>query len=192
MSSPKNIEPELREHSDLLIAIAHDSIESGLNKGRPAEIKLDTLPDLLRRTTATFVTLLKAAQLRGCIGTLEAREPLALDIAANAFNAAFRDPRFPALTKAEFPDIDIEISILTPPQPLAVTSEADLLQKIRPGIDGLIIESGSHRGTFLPSVWKQLPTAEEFLKHLKMKAGLAPNYWSDNIRMHRYTAIKIP
>ena len=136
---------------------------------------------------ATFVTLNKFGELRGCIGHLEAIQPLIADVAENAFNAAFRDPRFQPVTASEFGDLEVHISVLSPPEPMVFTSEADLLRQIRPGIDGLILEDGAYRGTFLPSVWEQLPDPAQFLAHLKMKAGLPPNYWSDTLKVSRYT-----
>lgn len=137
---------------------------------------------------ATFVTLEIGGQLRGCIGMLEAHRPLANDVAENAFSAAFRDPRFPPLSDVEFDDLEISISVLSPPEEMSFSSEKDLLDQIRPGIDGLILEEGFRKGTFLPSVWEQLSEKEAFLEHLKQKAGLPPGYWSDTLRVFRYTA----
>jgi AmmeMemoRadiSam system protein A len=131
-------------------------------------------------------------KLRGCIGTIEARKPLVEDVASNARGAAFRDTRFSALTWTEYERLDIHISVLSQPEPLQFSSEEELLAQLRPRVDGLIIEEGYHRGTFLPSVWEQLPTPHEFLQNLKHKAGLAPDYWSSRIRVRRYTTESIP
>ena len=109
------------------------------------------------------------------------------DVAENAFAAAFRDPRFPPLRPDEYPRLEYHISILNPPEPMTVTSEADLLQQLRPGVDGLVLIEGARRATFLPSVWEQLPDPRQFLAHLKMKAGLPADYWSDSLRFERYT-----
>jgi AmmeMemoRadiSam system protein A len=117
---------------------------------------------------------------------LEAIRPLAHDIAENAYSAAFKDPRFPPLASHEFDDLEIHLSILTPASPILFSSEQNLLSQLQPGIDGLILEEGHRRGTFLPSVWESLPEPEQFLRHLKQKAGLLPNYWSPDIRMYRY------
>lgn len=136
---------------------------------------------------ATFVTLEIGGALRGCIGVLEAIRPLVVDVARNAFAAAFEDPRFPRLTRAELPRLDIHISVLTPPEPMHFDSEADLLRQIRPGIDGLILEDRGRRGTFLPSVWEQLPKPDEFFEHLRHKAGLPGGYWSETLIVSRYT-----
>jgi len=100
--------------------------------------------------------------------------------------AAFRDPRFPPLAADEFDELDIHLSILTPAEPVSFTSEQELITQLQPGIDGLILEEGHRRGTFLPSVWEQLPEPQQFLRHLKQKAGLSPDYWSENIRISRY------
>jgi len=174
-------------HRRVLLETARRSIAHGLETGRPLKVDPRDYDPELQRLRATFVTLNKEGELRGCIGHLEAVQPLIADVAENAFNAAFRDPRFPPLSAAEFDRIEIHISVLSPPEPMSFTSEADLLRQIRPGIDGLILEEGPYRGTFLPSVWEQLPEPERFLTHLKMKAGLPPNHWSDHLKVYRYT-----
>jgi len=171
-----------------LLHLAKDSIQQGLQTGRPLKINLDDYPAELTVPRATFVTLQINHQLRGCIGMLEAVRPLAEDIAENAFSAAFKDPRFPPLTAAELDNLDIHLSILTPAEPVSFSSEQDLLSQLQPGIDGLILEEGRRRGTFLPSVWESLPEPGQFLRHLKQKAGLPPEYWSKNIRIYRYQA----
>jgi len=146
------------------------------------------VPDELLEERATFVTLTLNGQLRGCIGMLEACRPLAEDVAENAVSAAFRDPRFPPLSRDEFEDLKISISVLSPPEEMTFSSEEDLKEKIRPGIDGLILQEGFQKGTFLPSVWEELPETELFFEHLKLKAGLPAGYWSDTLRVFRYTA----
>jgi AmmeMemoRadiSam system protein A len=140
----------------------------------------------LTERRATFVTLQKHQQLRGCIGMLEAVRPLVEDIVENAFAAAFKDRRFLPLEVDEWDELDIHLSLLTPAEPIIFHSEQDLLNQLQPRIDGLILEAGYHRGTFLPSVWEQLPEPAAFLRHLKQKAGLASDYWSDNIKVYRY------
>lgn len=169
-----------------LLALARGSIEHGLAQGRPLSVTLSDHPTGLRVNRATFVTLRMGENLRGCIGHLEAVQPLVLDIAENAFAAAFRDPRFRPLTRPELARIAIEISVLTPPQPLPVGSEEELLRALEPRRDGLILEDGAARGTFLPAVWNDLPDPRDFLRHLKRKAGLSPDHWSDDIRIKRY------
>lgn len=177
-----------KEHRQRLLDLAKSSIQHGLQTGQPVKVNLADFPAELTANFATFVTLQKYHQLRGCIGMLEAIRPLAEDVAENAFLAAFKDPRFPSLTDSEFGDLEIHISILTPAEPVSFASEQDLISQLQPGIDGLILEEGHRRGTFLPSVWEQLPEPELFLRHLKQKAGLAPGYWSENIRIYRYRA----
>ena len=174
-----------------LLELAGESIKQGLC-GEAIAVRADDYPEPLRASRATFVTLHVEEKLRGCIGTLEARRPLVEDVASNAYGAAFRDTRFSALTWPEYERLDIHISILSLPEPVPFSSEADLLAQLRPQVDGLIIEEGFYRGTFLPSVWEQLPEPREFLRHLKHKAGLPPDYWSSRIRVQRYTTESIP
>ncbi len=169
-----------------LLQVARDSISHGLRKGQPLNVEPSDYPESLREWRATFVTLHRAGSLRGCIGHLEAVAPLIQDVAGNAFAAAFRDPRFPALQVSEFDELQTEISILSPPQPIAFSSEQDLISQLRPGSDGLILEDKGARGTFLPSVWETVPNPHDFLRHLKQKAGLPPDYWSDTLTIARY------
>ncbi len=170
-----------------LLKLAHDSIEHGLQTGQPLSVNPENYPAALAAKRASFVTLQRNGQLRGCIGMLEAIRPLVQDVAENAFAAAFRDPRFPALTRLELLGLDVHISILSAAEIMHFQSEADLLKQLKPGIDGLILQDGYHRGTFLPSVWEQLPEAEQFLRHLKQKAGLPADYWSNTLKTSRYT-----
>ncbi|OGT35777.1 MAG: hypothetical protein A2W28_01720 [Gammaproteobacteria bacterium RBG_16_51_14] len=156
----------------LLFKTARQSIQSGLETGKPYKPVLAEYPPVLQQTRAIFVTLKMNESLRGCIGTTEAVLPLISTVAENAYSAAFKDPRFTPLINDEFEKIRISISILTPIEPIAFRSDAELLQKLRPGTDGLIIECGSHRATFLPTVWESLPRADDFLRHLKIKAHI--------------------
>jgi hypothetical protein len=143
-------------------------------------------PDWLEAPGAVFVTLTEAGQLRGCIGSLEAHRPLGEDLEHNARAAAFGDPRFPPLKHAELPRVRVEVSVLTPATPMACSDEADALRQLRPGVDGVILEHGWHRATFLPQVWEQLPEPRVFLAHLKQKAGLAADFWANDVRLSRY------
>ena len=136
---------------------------------------------------AAFVTLTKHGALRGCIGSLSAHRPLRDDVVANAVNAAVHDPRFPPLTHAELAETHIEVSVLSAPQPLPFANHADAVARLRPRVDGVILEYESHRGTFLPQVWDQLPHASDFLSHLVRKAGLPAGWWDDSARLSRYT-----
>jgi len=170
----------------LLLELARASIVHGLSKGCPLPVVLDSLPPALRAERAAFVTLHAQGQLRGCIGHLEAVAPLAIDVADNAYAAAFRDPRFPPLTQTELDRVHVEVSVLTPAEPIVFNSEDDLIAALVPGLDGIILADGPRRGTFLPSVWEQLPNRRDFLRHLKQKAGLSPEHWSDRMRAWRY------
>ena len=144
----------------------------------------------LREPGATFVTLTQAEALRGCIGTLQAHRPLVDDVKANAIAAAFRDPRFPPLTAPEFERTSVEISLLSALERLPFENEQDAIAKLRPGVDGVVFEYGYHRSTYLPQVWEDLPDANEFLAHLKYKAGLPPDFWSPEVKLSRYTVSK--
>lgn len=170
-----------------LLALARQSIAHGLQTGRPLPVDLNDYPAELSQARATFVTLQRRGQLRGCIGMLEAVRPLAEDVAENAFAAAFRDRRFPPLAADELADLDVHISVLSPAEAMNFDSEQALIAQLRPGIDGVILQERGRRGTFLPSVWDELPDPTEFLRHLKQKAGLPAAYWSDTIQASRYT-----
>ena len=176
-----------KEQRKQLHDIAYDSLKSGLTKDKALAVDLSQLDTALNTRRATFVTLQINGQLRGCIGMLEPIRPLAEDVAHNAFAAAFSDPRFSPLQPNELEQLTIHISILGTPEKMSFDSEEDLLSQIRPGIDGLIMEEGHHRGTFLPSVWETVQDKKEFLKHLKMKSSLPGDYWSNSIVIHRYT-----
>lgn len=178
-------------HKQQLLQLAGDSIKKGLC-GEILRVRATDFPEPLSVMRATFVTLHVDKKLRGCVGTLEARQSLVEDVVSNACGAAFRDTRFPALTWSEFELLAVHISILSPPEPINFSSEKDLLAMLRPFRDGLILEEGYRRGTFLPSVWEQLPDPREFLRQLKHKAGLPPDYWSSRIRLQRYTTESIP
>lgn len=170
----------------LLVQVAWDSIRHGLINGRPAPIHLESFPASLRAPGAAFVTLHAQGALRGCIGHLEATGPLVEDVAANAFAAAFRDPRFPPLVEQELTALDLEVSVLSAPESIGFKDEDDLLAQLRPGTDGLILEDRGARATFLPAVWDILPTPSEFLAELKHKAGLPRDHFSDTLRIRRY------
>jgi AmmeMemoRadiSam system protein B/AmmeMemoRadiSam system protein A len=144
----------------------------------------------LNQPGATFVTLTQNGQLRGCIGSLQAHRPLDQDVRANAVAAAFSDPRFPPLTLAELPRTRVEVSLLTAPQPMTFSDEADALRQLRPNIDGIIFSTGQRRSTFLPQVWEQIPDPRSFMAHLKQKAGLPADYWSSEVQLQRYEVRK--
>jgi AmmeMemoRadiSam system protein A len=178
--------PERRE----LLRLARKSIDAsvaiGVSASPPPFPVLSLQPDLTVHRSS-FVTLRRGAELRGCCGTLEAPRPLAEDVWRNAWAAAFSDHRFPPLTASEWPQLSLHLSLLTPPERLDVTSESQLLAMLRPSVDGLILESDTGRATFLPAVWEQLPDPTLFVRQLKMKAGWPAGYWSDRVRVLRYT-----
>jgi AmmeMemoRadiSam system protein A len=178
---------------DALIAAARRAIAAALD-GRSwrSVVHAADYGPALRQPRATFVTLHRRGGLRGCVGALAARQPLVEDAAEHACAAAFHDPRFPPLSRAEFDGLDVHVSILSPPEPLSCTSQDDLLRQVRPGIDGLIIEDGRHRATLLPSVWGTLTAPEAFVTALKRKAGLAAGHWSPTLRVSRYTVESVP
>lgn len=169
----------------LLIGIAREAIASE----RDFEPKTWS-EDWLRETGASFVTLKLDDELRGCIGTIDPRRALGDDVAANARAAAYRDPRFPPVSPAERERLEVEVSVLSPRVPMNVASEADALARLRPGIDGVYLEYGHARSTFLPQVWESLPDPVEFLAELKRKAGLPARFWHPDIRLSRYTVEK--
>ena len=166
--------------------IAYKAIEHGLTTGENKKIKLSDYDEVLQQKRATFVTLNQQGQLRGCIGILQAMRPLVEDVAHNAYAAAFNDQRFKPVTQDELESLEFHISILDTPSVIQFSSEAELVEQLTPGIDGIILEDGNARATFLPSVWDNISDKKQFLKHLKIKAGLAANYWSDTIKIQRY------
>ena len=178
-------------HGKLLLQLARDSIAHGLKTGTAIAVDPGNYPQDLREPRAVFVTLDKGGELRGCIGTLEARQALVKEVADSAFAAAFRDTRFPPLGADELDALHIHISVLTPQQQLDVRSEQELLDLLLPGVDGLTLEEGYFRSTFLPDVWEKLPDKREFLQHLKLKAGLPADYWSDSIKVFRYRTVGV-
>jgi hypothetical protein len=174
-------------HRQMMILTAARAIAVRMARRKRPEIDLSTFAPELRTIAASFVTINLKGRLRGCIGSLKAHRPLAADIAWNAVSAGFEDPRFSPLTAPEFQAGELEISILSNPAPLAFESQDDLLSKLRPHRDGLILESSGRRGTFLPKVWEGLPTPEAFLNGLKVKAGLSRDHWADDVKVWRYT-----
>ena len=170
----------------VLLRLARDAIASAFGH-TPAPLPTDAW---LQEPGAAFVTLTRDGELRGCIGSLEAHRPLIDDVRANARAAAFHDPRFAPLSARELDAVRVEVSLLSPLQPIAFADEADAIAQLRPGVDGVLLEQGLNRGTFLPQVWEQLPEPRQFMAHLKMKAGLPPDFWSPAVRLYRYTVAK--
>jgi MEMO1 family protein len=175
-----------------LIEMARTSIANGLTAGCPMPVAVTPdLPALLAAPGAAFVTLLRNGKLRGCVGSSIAQRPLIVDVAENSFRAAFKDPRFAPLRNDELVDLDLSIAVLIPPVAMRYGDEIDLLRQLRPGTDGLIIEDGSHRALFLPSMWRQLPDRRRFLGELKQKAGLDPDHWSPAFKAARFQTVEI-
>ncbi|MBN2251400.1 MAG: AmmeMemoRadiSam system protein A [Candidatus Altiarchaeota archaeon] len=173
------------EEQKYLLKLARDSIKAFLGEGKAIEEKPENAN--LREYRGVFVTLEEYGKLRGCIGYLGAVQPLYLAVRDNAVNAATRDPRFPPVTLEELKNIEIEISILTMPEPMDAGSPDELLEKIRPGTDGLIIEHKGRSATYLPQVWEQLPDKKEFLGSLCNKAGLSSDCWKEGgVKIFRY------
>jgi AmmeMemoRadiSam system protein A len=171
---------------ETLKELALESIRCGLREGCPRTVDLGSHPPSLTAPGAVFVTLTRHGQLRGCVGSYLARRPLAEDVAYNAFAAAFRDTRFTPLGEEELVGLEIHLSLLTPLTRLEVGSRDELLEVLRPGRDGVLLEDPPHRATFLPQVWKSLPDPEAFLRELFLKAGLPPDHWSSTLIVHRY------
>lgn len=171
------------EEGQTLVQLARATIADRLGSPLPEDKRRALIPRLqnpiFAKPCGAFVTLSLDGCLRGCIGSLTSQEPLSDTVRANAVNAAFRDPRFPPLTPEEFGRTAIEISVLSPPQPLAYGDADELVKRLRPGIDGLILRRGGASATFLPQVWKQLPRSQDFLSHLCLKAGLPAHAWQD-------------
>lgn len=174
------------EQGRILLAIARESLAAALGLGQEETRDEPWLCDL----GATFVTLRELGDLRGCIGSIRAYRPLLDDVRSNARAAAFSDTRFPPVEAWEYRDISVEVSLLSPCEPLELGCEEEALARLRPGIDGIVFEFRERRSTFLPQVWEQLPNPWDFLAHLKRKAGLPPAFWDAEVKLWRYTVVK--
>jgi hypothetical protein len=179
-------EVALEDAGRTLLSLARGAIEQNLAGRAAAQPALGWLD----QAGATFVTLTKSGALRGCIGSLQPARALREDVAHNALGAAFRDPRFPAMSAAEWPQCRVEVSLLSTPKPMRFADEADLLAQIQAGEDGLILEADGRRGTFLPQVWEDLPDKRLFLAHLLKKAGLPADTRLTRCRVSRYRVAK--
>lgn len=173
-----------------LLRLARQTIAKGCQEGLPPEVNSHNQPAVFLQQGACFVTLHEQGSLRGCIGSIEASRPLLDDVIHNTFASAFRDHRFAPVQEHELPALHIEISILTPKQLMTAKTETELLADLRPGIDGLLIDSARYRATFLPQVWEQLPEPELFLAHLKQKARMPTDVWPEDIACYKYQCIK--
>ncbi len=161
----------------ILLQLARQSIEHAVN-GKPLpELDLSSYSPRLQEEGASFVTLIKDGELRGCIGTLEPYQPLVQDVCEHAVAAALEDYRFPPVQPWEVPLLRIEVSVLTLPEPLLYKTPEELLNRLRKGVDGVILRDGVRRATFLPQVWEKVPDAAEFLSHLCLKMGAKADLW---------------
>jgi AmmeMemoRadiSam system protein A len=172
-----------RHPGHTLLPIARAAISTAVGKPNHAE----ETAQWLQEAGACFVTLTQQGELRGCIGSLEARRPLLMDVKANAVAAALQDPRFRPLTAAELIHTEIEVSLLSALQAMVFDSEHHALDQLQPGVHGVVLEFERYRSTFLPQVWEQLPSAVDFMAQLKRKAGLPANFWAPGLRLQRYT-----
>ncbi|HET9730327.1 MAG TPA: AmmeMemoRadiSam system protein A [Acidimicrobiia bacterium] len=170
-----------------LCHIAVDAIAGVLRDGERREPDLTMLHPTFTDTGASFVTLEREGQLLGCVGSLEPRRPLALDVAQHAIEAAFDDPRVPPITPEDFKAMSVKVSVLSRSEPIAANSFADLRVRVRPGVDGITVTAASRRATFLPSVWDKVRDVDEFLGALWLKAGLRPGTWPAGMTVERYT-----
>ena len=186
------------EQGKILLQIARRSIKRALEADARTGVKINNLKEgavekaagWLSELGATFITLTQNGRLRGCIGSLQAHQSLYENVSDNAVSAALHDTRFPPLKAAELASINVEVSLLSALQPLAFASEEEALEQLRPGIDGVMLEYGVYRSTFLPQVWESLSQPRKFLAQLKVKAGLYPDFWDDAIQLSRYTVQK--
>lgn len=187
---PRNTSALSHAQGQRLVLLARQTLQALLAGQTHTPLDLSDFQQL----GASFVTLTQKGQLRGCIGSLQAHRQLAQDVQANALAAALQDPRFPAVTAHELPQIQVEVSVLTTPEPLPHANESHALWQLRPGIDGLIFEAlhnGQHfRSTYLPQVWEQIPEPRAFLAHLKVKAGLPFDFWSPDVKLSHYEVQK--
>ena len=174
------------EKGKILLPIARAAISRALGVPRAAD---ETAPWLTLHG-ACFVTLTQDGELRGCIGTLQAHQPLLADVKSNAVSAAIHDPRFMPLSAEELDITAVEISLLSPTTEMDVRDEADALAQMRPNVDGIVFEFGRYRSTFLPQVWEDLAQPRQFLAMLRRKAGLPEDFWEEGVKLSRYTVTK--
>ncbi len=183
-----SLTPQERE---TLLTLAREAITRAVHRQELPPLDMNAVSEDLQRDGASFVTLTEHGELRGCIGSLEPRRPLVLDMRENAVAAAFHDPRFPSVRPEELDDLHVEISVLSTPQPLPYDGPDDLIAKLRPGVDGVVIERGWNRATFLPQVWEKIPDPHQFLQQLCRKAYLpADAYRSPGLDVYTYQVEK--
>lgn len=186
------LDPELDSvAASELVEVARRSIRAGFDGRGRYHPDLQALSPVLREPRGAFVTVLVDGDLNGCMGAIEPTRPLAEVVADEARSAAFEDPRLPPLREEQLARVDLEVSVLSDLEPMAVTSLDELLDALRPGVDGLVIEAGSRRGLFLPQVWEQLPEPAHFVAHLQAKAGIAVGSWPLRMHCHRFTVTHV-
>ncbi len=178
--------PLLEPERGALLEVAGASLDHGLAHGRPLPVEVTRFGPTLRQLGASFVTLRLDGTLRGCTGSLEPARPLVTDVALHAYSSAFEDPRFAPLRPEERHALHVHVSVLGPQEPLAFADDVELLARLEPGVDGLVIEAAGRRATFLPAVWSSLPEPEAFLRALKEKAGLPGEPDAVPLRAWRY------
>jgi hypothetical protein len=179
------------EDAACLLAVARLAVERSARSGVPLRVDPQQHAPRLRAPGASFVTLRRAGALRGCTGRLEAVAPLVADVARSAHRAACEDPRFDPVEAHELEGLELKISVLSALLPLPVGSRDELLARLVPGVDGLVLREGAAGATFLPAVWQSLPEPAQFLRELLAKAGLPPDHWSASLRFERYTTLEL-
>lgn len=185
-------DPLTDEERTILLRVARASIDHMLRTGRAIEIDPERFPAALRAERASFVTLRRRdGTLRGCVGELEASRTLVESVADRACAAAFHDSRFPPLAADELDDVELHVSVIGPLVPIAAESEAALRAALRPGVDGLVIDDGVHRATFLPAVWESLPDPAAFLGELWRKARIPAHVFPPSLRAWRYEVLEL-
>jgi AmmeMemoRadiSam system protein A len=183
------MEPSLSpEDVDVLFELADFGVHEGLAGRRPPIVDPASLEPALRRPAGVFVTVEVAGALNGCIGTVEAVQPLGAAVPRLAWAAAFEDPRLPALTAADYPEVEFKLSVMSPLEEIRATSEAEVVETLRPGVDGLVLRDRATTATFLPAVWAKVPDPRDFVRHLEAKAGLRPGRWPAGMRAWTYSA----
>ena len=175
------------KYREPLLDIAQQAIRHGIKTGGCPNVEVKGFPHPMRTHRRTFVSVHTGGKLRGCVGSLAPNNPLIADVVQNAYRAAFEDKRFKPLTEEDLTETDISVSVLSTPRAMNFRDEADLVAQIQPDTDGLILQDGQKRGIFLPVVWEQIATPRDFLRHLKNKAGLPLDHWSDGLKVWRYT-----
>ncbi len=179
---PRLSEGDRRRLLDVALWAIHEELEGC----SALDVDIEDFPMTLRAERASFVTLKRHGELRGCIGSVDPNRPLVTDVAKNSHEAAFADPRFEPLSTAELSGLKISVSILSRPRLVTARTEAEAAAALKPGVDGIVLQARNRQRLFLPEVWKSLGDPRQFLEELKIKAHLPPNFWSDDLRLYRF------